>query len=119
VIKPGSLSAPVHIVDWMPTLCSLVGYQPKKDLKWDGCNIWPLISGKTRKSQPRDMYWKTPGSIAVRRGDWKLITDKTGRRFVLYNLADDPYEKKNLAAKQPQRVNELKILLNSIAESDR
>ena len=119
VIKPGSLSAPVHIVDWMPTLCSLTGYQPKKDLKWDGRNIWPLISGETRKYQPRTMYWKTPGSVAVRQGDWKLITDKNGRHFELYNLDNDPYEKNNLAAKQPQRVDELKKLLEDIVRDDR
>jgi len=30
-----------------------------------------------------------------------------------------PYEKKDLADEQPQRVNELKILLNNIARDDR
>ena len=43
---PGKLTAgetlsPMHAVDWMPTLCSLVGATPAGDLKWDGIDIWP------------------------------------------------------------------------------
>lgn len=32
-LKPGQYTAPAHISDWMPTLTSLAGYKPDKDLK--------------------------------------------------------------------------------------
>jgi arylsulfatase A-like enzyme len=39
VLKPGRFSAPLHVVDWMPTLCNLAGYKPARDMKWDGLNV--------------------------------------------------------------------------------
>ena len=38
--------AAVHVVDWMPTFCALAGSEADaQQLKWDGVNIWPVISG--------------------------------------------------------------------------
>ena len=41
-------------------------------------------------------------NYAVRRGPWKLVGGKE-----LFDLSRDPYERKNLAERQPGRVNEL------------
>lgn len=67
----------------------------------------------------------TPNTGAIRAGDWKLVlNDEVGagendgaleqqpgrsrRRMVeLFNLADDPYEKKNLAESHPEKVRDL------------
>ncbi|UCD50064.1 MAG: sulfatase-like hydrolase/transferase [Phycisphaerales bacterium] len=32
VLEPGQCDAPIHIVDWMPTLCALTAAQPARDL---------------------------------------------------------------------------------------
>ncbi|MDX1680399.1 MAG: sulfatase-like hydrolase/transferase [Akkermansiaceae bacterium] len=45
-------------------------------------------------------------------GDWKLITFTEGNRTELYNLALDPWEKKDLAAAEPERVAKLSAKLN-------
>jgi len=119
VLKPGSLAAPVHIVDWMPTLCKLVGYVPKTDLGWDGKDVWPLICGQTASGEPRLLYWKTPGAAAIRQGNWKLIVDKKGKEAELYDLAADPYEERDLAQLHPQRVEDLRRLLAKISADDR
>jgi arylsulfatase A-like enzyme len=79
VLSPGELDAPVHIVDWMPTLCGLTGCSGQRDLGWDGSNIWPTIRGETVSAGPRSFYWKTPNAAAVRRGDWKLIVTEWTR----------------------------------------
>ena len=118
-LKPGKVTTPAHIVDWMPTLCKLTGYAPDKDLNWDGCDIWPLLSGVGGPLGPRTLYWKIPGASAVRHGAWKLIVAGNGEKAELYNLADDPYEKQDLAQQHPQRVNDLKLLLARITEHDR
>jgi arylsulfatase A-like enzyme len=111
-IKPGKVSAPVHIVDWMPTFCRLVGYKQEKDLKWDGRNIWPLITGQASQSKPRPLYWRhKEEALALRYGRWKLIVNGNVENAELYNLIDDPAEQQNLAEQYPKRVEELRALL--------
>lgn len=119
VLRQGKVTAPVHIVDWMPTLCELVGYSSEQDLHWDGQNIWPLVCGGEDKPAPRTLYWKTPNASALRRGDWKLVARNKGKKTELYDLAADPYEKQDIAQQHPQLVNNLRQLLAQHAEDDR
>ena len=119
LLKPGSLAAPVHIVDWMPTLCKLVGYFPETNLKWDGRDIWPLICGQTTLSEPRLLYWKTPNASAIRHDNWKLIVGKQKKDIKLYDVAADPYEEHNLAQRHTHRVNDLRRLLAEVSADDR
>lgn len=118
-LKPGKMTTPVHAVDWMPTLCRLAGYQPPRDLKWDGRDIWPLIEDQ-KPAEPRTLYWVDGRtSSAVRQGDWKLITYRRGKMGdELFDLAQDPYEKENLATRFQERVSELKQLLSDEAARD-
>jgi arylsulfatase A-like enzyme len=118
-LQPGKIDAPLHVTDWMPTLCALAGYKPEKDLKWDGRDIWPMLTGQVAAPETRTLYWLGPGreSSAVRQGDWKLVVSK-GDNEELFNLADDPGEKKNLAAQLPNRVAELKKLMMQQAARD-
>ena len=46
----------------------------------------------------------------MRRGDWKLIVNKGGKAM-LFNLADDPYEKHDVAKERTEQVEELTKLL--------
>jgi len=118
-LKPGERNVPLHIVDWMPTLCRLVEYSPEKDLNWDGRDIWPLVCEDLADAEPRSFYWKTPKVSAVRFGDWKIIVNKDGGGAELYNLASDPYETEDLAQKQPDTVKKLKRLLVNFSANDR
>ena len=120
VLKPGQETAPIHVVDWMPTLCGLAGYKPQRDLKWDGQDIWPVLTGAVT-ARPRELYWAGSGhrTDAVRHGDWKLIVHrKPEAPPELFNLAQDPHEQANLAGEQPERVAALEQLLARLAERD-
>jgi len=91
----------------------------KQNLKWDGRDIWPLLTGKVTKPLSRTLYWKfVRGASAVRDGSWKLIIPQDGKEPQLYNLATDPYEKQDLAHKYPKRAASLKALLAQYRKDD-
>jgi len=114
----GRCDAPMHIVDWMPTLAAVVGVEPQGDLRWDGRNIWPALRGRSGAALERTLYWKTPNARALRQGDWKLIVYNNGKAE-LYNLAQDPYEQTDLAADEPDRLTRLQQSLARISAGDR
>jgi arylsulfatase A-like enzyme len=128
-IKPGVTHTPLHAVDWMPTLCALAGAKPAGDLKWDGIDIWPVLSEPDRTWPPRTLYSAAPGfrARAIRYGDWKLVVSagQTKKGAVaptsaeeLFNLASDPAETKNLAAEKPELLAEMKQRLAEISALD-
>lgn len=108
-IKPGSVvDQPIHIVDMYPTLAGLAGASLVKTKPLDGLNVWPTI-GEGKASPRTDMVYDIePFRAAVRKGDWKLVWRTVlPSRVELFNLAQDPSEKTNLAEQNPQKVAEL------------
>jgi len=119
VLKPRIVSQSLHIVDWMPTLCAMAGCMPEHSPRWDGLNVWPLISGREASVGERTMYWKTPKAYAVRQGPLKLILDNQLGKPELFNIEEDPYEKHDLAAEKPPLVHKLRELMQNIIQDDR
>jgi len=94
------LATPLCAADQQPNILYVVA----EDLRWDGMDTWPWITGKETRTLPRTIYWRfIGGQMAIRHGDWKLIVP----RNELFNVADDPYEKRNLAKSEPARVADL------------
>lgn len=119
VLEPGIMDTPVHIVDWMPTLCKLAGYSSNTDAKWDGQDIWPLIQGRVDQAKPRTLYWRTPSAQAIRHGNWKLIVNKQQKVVGLYNVDADPYEENDVAQLHQDRIEALKQRLVEVSADDR
>jgi arylsulfatase A-like enzyme len=118
-LRPGKVTAPLHAIDWMPTLTKLVGYRPDRDLQWDGTDMWPILTGAEEAPAPRTLYWPFVGERwAIRYGDWKLLSRGEDQVPELYNLADDPYEKQDLAAEAPDKVAKLQQRLAEVQELD-
>lgn len=132
-IKPGStVDAPLHIVDWYPTLARLAGASLDQKLSLDGRDAWAAIAAGAPSPHDAILLNTTPTSGAIRMGDWKLVLNgsandsedaetpapsaakkskkkKSADESVeLFNLAQDPYEKTNLVATQPAKVAELR-----------
>ncbi len=119
---------PMHIVDWFPTLVRLGGAKAEQKLPLDGRDIWPTLT--QGKPTPHDaiLINSAPASGAIRMGDWKLVMKngvddfngkgtKPGKKSIeLFNLKDDPYEKKNLADEQTAKVAELEKRLAAYAK---
>jgi len=132
-IKPGStVDAPLHMVDWYPTLARLAGASLEQKLPLDGRDAWAAIAEGAPSPHDAILLNTTPTSGAIRMGDWKLVLNgsvndsevaenpapsaakkskkkKSAEDSVeLFNLAQDPFEKTNLAAAQPTKVTELR-----------
>jgi arylsulfatase A-like enzyme len=75
----------------------------------EGRNVWSVLTGAGKAPALTPLYWNTGRDVGVLAGDWKLIV--RGTQAELYNLADDPAEKKNLAADNAPKVEELRKLL--------
>src|SRR6185369_1400953 len=113
-IKAGStIKEPMHVVDFRPTLEKLCGAKHTGTLPMDGLDIWPTLTAGAPSPHKSILLNSTPSEGAVRMGDWKLIAKEAGpgprkrnrkSTVELYNLASDPYEKKDVADKHPDKV---------------
>ena len=122
-LAPRAATAPTCVVDWFPTFARLAGWSPAADLRWDGQEIWPVLTGAAMPAADRVLYCKYAGGMAfIRRGDWKLVTlgdtpfsrgqmPGKDRSDQLFNIAEDPNETRDLARAEPQRLAELQRLL--------
>ena len=106
-LAPRKVTAPMHAVDWFPTISAVAGYKPARELKWDGMDMWPVLTGRLAKPEPRTILWRFTKGDAIRSGDWKLIVSKSDKAE-LFNLAEDPCEKNGLAAAESKRAGELR-----------
>ena len=105
--------------DMMPTFVELLGEDTNwRDEAMDGLSILPTLTGKGTQQEHEFLYWEfheENGRQAVRAGDWKLIRQniKNGNpTHELYNIAEDPHEDNDLAATYPDKVEELKAIMD-------
>ena len=108
-------------IDFMPTFANLCEFTMPNDRKIDGVDQTDLLLGK-KPAGNRDSFFYIN---AVRQGKWKYLKPKhcmhgyardREREEVeeLYNLEDDLAETTNLAEQYPEKVAELKALLETI-----
>lgn len=118
-ISPGECRIPIHIADWMPTLCAPSNSTPTQDLQWDGVNVWNNIATGDTTEPSRPLYWRTPRMDAIRQGDWKLIQNRDGRNIKLYNVKNDPLEKHEIHEQEKDQLNRLQSLLQEQMKRDK
>jgi len=113
--EPGAVDAPCVTSDYYPTVLEAVDVDlPEQPGPIDGCSLLPLIRGETDERPTPIGFEHEPravdqgGDIAVTDGDEKLIRQAAGADFELYDLAEDPYETRDLAGDRPYRVTELR-----------
>lgn len=96
-LKPGLTQAPVSALDVLPTLCDLAGIAPPEGYAFDGRS---LANGAAERG-PVPMEYAAEGSIApmaaLCEGDWKYGLCAADPE-TLFNLAEDPQERRDLAA---------------------
>ncbi|MFO0891997.1 MAG: sulfatase [Isosphaeraceae bacterium] len=110
VTSPGGVcDTPVVSMDLFPTILELAGLPLAPALHRDGVSIVPLLRGTSIDQRP--LFWHYPHysnqggppSGAVREGDWKLVEGYEDHRLELYNLRDDPGERRDVQSREPAR----------------
>jgi arylsulfatase len=103
-VPAGTVSAhPSAFWDLMPTIAELAG--ATTPTATDGLSLVPILLGRPAAQKTHEyLYWEFAGHQAVRMGDWKAVRLKGSPSTELYNLADDPSERADVAAQQRGRV---------------
>jgi arylsulfatase A-like enzyme len=99
--------------DLFPTFAELAGVPVPSGL--DGTSILPVLRGQPQR--PHEfMYWEFHErgfQQAVRMGNWKAVRLAKDKPLELYNLADDPTEFTDVAAKHPDIVAKIESYLKT------
>jgi len=109
-----------HIIDILPTCLEATGvgfpdsFRGKAPAAPHGGSLLSATGGAELPERP--MFWEHGGSRAVYQDGWKLVADRRGSQWNLYNLRNDPTEQKPLNKEFPDRVDGLKELWQGWAE---
>jgi arylsulfatase A-like enzyme len=103
-IRAGSQTdAVVWGLDWFPTLARIAGASTE-GLLLDGQDIGTVLEGKELTGE-RELFWEMAqpdrSTAALRQGNWKFVRTLEGEEL-LFDLAVDPLEQKNLAPEKPE-----------------
>ncbi len=113
-IPPGSASDVAGVtMDLFPTILEAVGVEPPNNL--DGTSLLPTLFGRPQTLTRPLFFMRREGgpgfwggeNEAVIDGDWKLVHNGPFRPLELFNLAADPSESHDLAAREPKIRNRL------------
>ena len=121
-------SATISLTSLLATVADITGQKSKAE---DSYSILPVLQGKVNQvpGQPAVIVSSSVGFFTIRKGDWKLIEglgsggftepkeikpSQEGVNGQLFNLALDPKETQDVFSTNPQKVAELRALLQEI-----
>jgi arylsulfatase A-like enzyme len=127
---PGKIKAGIqssHVAafwDWLPTLAEAIGAASPAGI--DGISFLPTLLDAGQQQLPDHLYWEfheSGGRQALRKGDWKLVKyqvqDASKTTVELFDLANDPEERTNVALDHPALVAELEGLMQKAHRPNR
>jgi arylsulfatase A len=144
-VKAGTTSDQLAcLTDVMATVAAILGEALPDHAAEDSFNLLPALLGDAESPIRPHLITQAFGGVrtlSVRRGSWKYLDHpgSGGNRYEdnpglapymlpdiapsaahqLYNLGDDPGETKNLAAAMPEKVAEMKALLDKLINDGR
>ena len=105
-VRKGSKSdALCSSLDVMPTMFEVAGLDAPADRPFDGESLMPRLQG-VQQSGARQLFWR---GQAMRDGRWKLVEQKGGA--LLFDVAADIGEQRDVAAEHPERVQAMRAAL--------
>lgn len=128
--KKNIMDVAVSQMDLFPTIMDWAGISDQ--LLLDGKSLMTLLeNGTDPELEKRPLYWHFPAYLeggnketmdmdfrtrpvsVILKEDWKLIENYEDGRIELYNLKTDLSEKQDISQSYPQKVKELKTLLDN------
>ena len=116
-IAAGAITGQTAItMDWVATMLDAARVAPHAEYPLDGMSLLTTFADPSRVV-PRELFWrmKHRDQRAVRSGTWKYLA-QDGFEY-LYDLAQDPRERANLALREPARFEHLRARYASWAAS--
>ncbi|MFW6132847.1 MAG: sulfatase [Planctomycetota bacterium] len=118
-VAPGAVDrdTPLCAVDLLPTFCALGGATVPDAAQLDGEDMSDVFGGRCR-ARTTSLMWqwrfgvmghcinKSP-MLAIRRDRWMLLMNPDLSRVELFDIPADPMQLNNLAAQQPDRVEQM------------
>ncbi len=130
VVKPGSVCGQlVYQADFIRTFADIFDVKLPDNAGEDSFSLLPLLKGGDKPIRENAVSASIGGIPGVRSGSWKYIPapgsggwgsgGDQSQPVQLYNLAEDIGETKNLAAMMPEKVAEMKALLEKLITDGR
>lgn len=127
-VKPGVQPALFSQIDIYRSLASLAGAEVPEGAAPDSRDRLPELLGERHEDRPEVIQQNLNSALSILSEGWKYLEPSNGARYnalvdielgnspepQLYNLADDPGERRNLADEHPERVEELARRLEAI-----
>ncbi|MDG1732981.1 MAG: arylsulfatase [Thalassotalea sp.] len=120
-IKAGVSDSIVSATDLLTSVAKLLNQPVPANAAADSLDMLDVLLGKENAEGHASIIQHAgPRGFGYREGDWKLIeahkrkskkkrkTEKPTITYKLYNLEDDPAEKKDLSKQQPERLETMK-----------
>ena len=132
--EPSVSDVSINAMDVFPTLSAAIGITLPKERVYDGENLLPLFEGiplKRPTAQPF-YYYNCENLQAIRRGRWKIHLPRSQKQLpfwdknkafanlqnpVLYNLHTDKAESTDVAADNPEVLQEMMELAESVRQN--
>ena len=125
VIKPGTTcDVPVNSMDFFPTFVHAAGGATDEISQLEGLDLKPLFEGADKLNRDA-LYWHFPHNRmevshymggTILEGDWKLYRGYGLINDKLFNLAEDPMERKNVLEDNLEVAERLRGKLNTWLE---
>lgn len=96
---------PIHSIDILPTCLEATGATPPVDI--DGVSLIPFLDGTNTGSPHEVLTIRNESKVSVRKGNWKLTKNGGSAPFSLFDLSSDIGENNDIAAANPEVVEEL------------
>jgi arylsulfatase A-like enzyme len=106
---------PIMGFDVNVTSLVAAGAQLPTEEPLDGKDLIPFLNGNQTGRPHQNLFWRTGTQHAARVGDWKLVKMRD-QPEMLFNLANDIGEKRNLSKRNPEKLKEARAIYTAWSE---
>lgn len=108
--NPRTIEAPCVTTDYFPTLLDALGIALPDDRAYDGMSLWPLVDGRVAsRSKPIGFLNRDAKEAVWMEDRFKFVVG--GKITGLFDIKEDPSEKRDLAKIEPATARRMKIEL--------